>query len=186
MWVRRASLSGGESPGEHALHLPALRSAHQGSESCVELLHGKGLDEIVVRSAVQARDPVGHGVSGREHENGHRVGVVPAQGAAEGEPVHAGQHDVQHDHVKMPVHGLPESGRAAGGTVQFVAHGFEKGIEVGGNVLIVFHKQDPDAVLAHASPHGAVRGGREQESPCTRPCHMFGMRTGLARLQTSA
>ena len=54
--------------------------------------------DVVVGARIQPGDPVGDLAAGREDEHGHGV-LAAAQSPEQGETVHAGEPDVEHDEV---------------------------------------------------------------------------------------
>ena len=65
-----------------------------------ELGHAEGLGDVVVGPQLQSQDPVGLLSSRRQHDDG-RTRLVRAQGAAQVQAAHPGQHDVQNDQVHL-------------------------------------------------------------------------------------
>ena len=64
-----------------------------------ELPRGEGLDDVVIRARVQADDLVG--VAGARGEEDDRDAALLTQSAADLDPVHAGQHHVEHHEVRL-------------------------------------------------------------------------------------
>ena len=62
----------------------------------LELHQAEGLDDVVVRAALKAGDPVHFGGAGGEHDDRNFRRLPPAAQAAQHfQSVHTGQHDVQ-------------------------------------------------------------------------------------------
>lgn len=78
--------------------LPAPGPPAHGPDAGDQLLHGEGLDQIVVRPGLQPLHPVGHRVQGgdNQHGGGNAVGAHPAE---DGGAAHGGKHPVQDDEV---------------------------------------------------------------------------------------
>ena len=108
---------------------------------------------------VQAQHAVGHGIAGRQHDDRHLHAVFPAQGAAQADAVQAGEHDVQHHQVELAGRRHLEARTAVAGAIQFIAQGLQIGVQVGEDVLVIFHQQDRDRHHAHLRKkgRGAVR-----------------------------
>ena len=138
-----------------------LRAAppQQGPDAGLQLAQGKGLDQIVVGPGIQAQHAVGHGIAGRQHDDRHLHAVFPAQGAAQADAVQAGEHDVQHHQVELAGRRHLEARTAVAGAIQFIAQGLQIGVQVGEDVLVIFHQQDRDRHHAHLRKkgRGAVR-----------------------------
>ena len=86
---------------EHQLFLGIvgdLAAAQHSVDMGHQLLHLKGLDDIVVRAHFQARDAVVHLAFGGEHDDGHLAGL--AYLAADSPAVHHREHDVQQHQVR--------------------------------------------------------------------------------------
>ena len=63
-----------------------------------QLLHVERLYKIVIRAGLQPLDLVLDAVAGREEQHGRRAAAL-AQLTHERQPVHAGHHNVEHEHV---------------------------------------------------------------------------------------
>ena len=129
--------------------LSAARPSHQGPQAGVHLFQGKGLDHVVVRSAVQTAYLIGHGIPRGEHEYGRGVAVLVAQAAAYGQAVQPGQHNIEQDDVKTSGPGPLQSGSAVVGAIQLIPQRFKKGIQIGHDIRIVLNNKRPYAF--HAS-----------------------------------
>ena len=87
------------------------------------------------------------------------------QGAAEGQTVHARQHDVQNQAVKAPFQGHGQARAAVAGAVQLIAQGLQVGIEVGEDILVVLNEQQGVGHGRGRFPVGAGRGAGPRPSP---------------------
>ena len=45
----------------------------QGADACGQLIQVEGLDQVIIRAAVQSLYPISHGIAGSEDEHRHRV-----------------------------------------------------------------------------------------------------------------
>jgi hypothetical protein len=118
----------------------------QRPEARQQLAEGEGLDEVVVGPRIEAPDTVRDGVTGRQHEHG-RPPVPGAQRPAHGEPVHAGQHEVEHDAVVVGLGGPEQRLLAVADGVDGVALLLQAAPDGTRHLDLVFHQQDP-----HRSP----------------------------------
>ena len=82
-----------------------------------------------------------------------------AQGTAQADAVQPGEHDVQHHQIELAGHGHLEARTAVAGAIQFIAQRLKIGVQVGEDVLVIFHQQDRDRHHAHLRKkgRGAVR-----------------------------
>jgi hypothetical protein len=55
---------------EHVFELP-LRAAQQRANTCQQLVEIERFDQIIVGAAIQASDPVWHGVASGQHQDRH-------------------------------------------------------------------------------------------------------------------
>ena len=131
----------------------------QGPDAGLQLAQGKGFDQIVVGPGVQAQHTVGHGITGRQHDDRHLHAVFLAQGTAQADAVQPGEHDVQHHQIELAGRGHLEARTAVAGAIQFIAQRLKIGVQVGEDVLVIFHQQDRDRHHAHLRKkgRGAVR-----------------------------
>ena len=83
-------------------------TAPQGADAGKQLLEGERLREIVVGAGVEPADAVVDAVEGGEEEDGG-IDAVAAERLADGEAVHAGEHDVEDDHVVRAFNGHVEA-----------------------------------------------------------------------------
>ena len=82
---------------QHAGLFP-LGFAQQHPQTGQQLLKGKGLDEVVVSTCIQASHPVLDAVPGGEQQHGHLISL-PTQAGEHPQAVELGHHDVQHQGI---------------------------------------------------------------------------------------
>ena len=85
--------------GSHQSLIPG----HMGLDPGHQLTGREGLGHVVVRPQAQAPDLVDIVLLGRYHEDGHVSGLPDP--SADFKAVHARQHQIQNDQVKLPAHG---------------------------------------------------------------------------------
>lgn len=78
-----------------------------------QLPRTEGLDDVVVGSVLQPDDPIGFLSQRGQHD--HRNGGTATQLPAEVQPVHAGQHQIQHQQVRVLRPGQVQPGDPVGG-----------------------------------------------------------------------
>ena len=83
------------SPGS----ISAVDPAQDGSNSRHQLPRAERLGDVVVRADLQPEDPVEFVVAGGQHQDRHRG--FAAQRPGHVQAVHAGQAEVQHEHVRL-------------------------------------------------------------------------------------
>src|SRR2546430_10885847 len=119
----------------------------------------EGLGDVVVGAQLESDDLVDLGVLGRDHDDRHPARF--AQGAAEVEPAHAGQHQVEEDQV-----GARRAGRAQAGCA--IARLMDR--EAGRDEVVFEHLADAFIVLDHQhSTRAAVADGARHPSSTTCP-----------------
>ena len=117
-----------------------LAAAQHGVDAGHQLLHLKGLYQIVVGAHLKAGDPVGNVALGGQHDDGG-LALFPDVGA-HGPAVHHRQHDVQQHHVRglgvVFLHGLA----AVVGNAHLEALFFQIHADQVGNIVVVLHHKD--------------------------------------------
>ena len=101
---------------------------------------GKGLFNVVVRPKAQAPNLVNVLPPGDHHEDGN-VGLLP-QTAADGEPIHTRQHQVQQDQVKVPVKPPLQSRKTVRGDLHLIVVQLQVIPFDGGDVPVILDDQD--------------------------------------------
>jgi hypothetical protein len=71
----------------------------QRPDACHQLRRGEGLDEIVVRTQFQPPDPVLDRIARRQQQHRHDT-AARAQAPHDFESIHAGQADIEHQHIE--------------------------------------------------------------------------------------
>ncbi len=71
-------------------------AAKKGAQAGEEFAEFEGLGEVIVGAGIEAFDAVVNAVFRGEHQNGSAL-AAGANGFADGETVHAGDHDVEDD-----------------------------------------------------------------------------------------
>jgi hypothetical protein len=79
--------------------------------------------------------------------HGGLLARLVAQLAADLQPVHAGQVEVEHDGIEFMHHGQVQASHAVGGEVHGMPAILQVVPEVGGDVAVVFDDQDSHAVF---------------------------------------
>jgi hypothetical protein len=126
-----------------------------------DLFEAERLGDVVVPAGRQPGDPVLDGVLGGEEEDRH-VGQFTAQPSEHGQPVHVGQHHVEHDGVGPEVARGLDGARAVTGTPDLpslIAQGH--GQQLGDRHLVVHHKHSDGAPVRpqqFGAPLGRGRG----------------------------
>src|SRR5512132_2684697 len=135
--------------------------ADLGPQAGQQLLEGERLDQVVVGPGVQAADPVGHAVAGGEHEH-RRPAAGLAQPPADLDPVQAGEHDVEHDGVVVPLAGPVQAVVAVQGGVDGVALLLQAPPQRPGHLELVLDKQHPHRPppRVHRPPPARIRHER--------------------------
>ena len=121
--------------------VPALRDpARQRADARGELLQGEGLGHVVVRTGIQPRNAVLHGIQRREEQNRRIVPVLPHPP----HDVHAAlprEHDVQNDYVVAGrLQKLPRVDRVEAG-IHIVARRHEMSGDDAVHIPVIFHNQ---------------------------------------------
>ena len=80
-------------------------AAEQGAEAGEEFAEFKWLREVIVGAGIEAFDSVVNTVFRREHQDGRAL-AAGTYGFADGEPVDAGNHDVEDDQIVIVDFGL--------------------------------------------------------------------------------
>ena len=129
------------------------RAPHESAHSREELVEVEGLGQIVVGAGVEAEHHVTLGAARREHQDGHRQGVVPiAQRAADREAVQLRQVEVQHDAVEALGEGAAQTLLAVVGHRHRMPLELQKALQIGGQLQIVFHDEDGHDVSLSTIP----------------------------------
>jgi hypothetical protein len=116
-----------------------------------ELGGREGLDDVVVGAEAQPVDAVGLLPLGGQQDDRHPRAAAVAQRTHDLQPVDAGQHQVEHDEVRVPVGGVRERGVAVGRDPRLVAGALEvAGDDLGDRRLVVDDEHAPAALVAHA------------------------------------
>ena len=101
-------------------HRPAL-ATQQGADSRFEFPDLERLDEVVVRTSVEACDLVVHGIARGQHQQWRVALRFLAQLAAEGKAIHPGQHQVQDDRIVVIRYREMQTGHAVAGVIHGIA-----------------------------------------------------------------
>src|SRR6266702_6296951 len=138
-----------------AQHLMALLlvAPQEGLYPRQQLFRGKGLDEIVIGSRLEAFYPVGHGVARCEHEDRHFV-PCGAQPPRHLQPIESWEHEIKHDAIgwtfQSTGEGLVPTG-SDGDTVAFVREDAPHQVRDAG---VIIH--DENVRLHHLPPISAT------------------------------
>ena len=118
---------------------PAKKRPH----SRQELVVREGLDEVVVRTRVQAVDAVGDRIAGGEHQDRHVRSF--AQAPADLDAVEAGQHAIEDDEIRRPIARGDERAGTIGRDLHGVALVRQRPSERRSETSVVVHHEDPPA-----------------------------------------
>ena len=116
-----------------------LRPAQHRVDPGQQLLHLKGLDDIVVSAHLQALDPVKDLAFGREHDDGD-LGGLPNLGANR-PAVHHRKHDVQQNEIRLLLGKLLQRLAAVGGDADIKALLHQIHTDQIRNIAVIFHNQ---------------------------------------------
>ncbi len=111
------------------------------AQTCEKLLHGEGLDEVVIGAGVKAGHAVVDRVPGGEHQD-RRPHSPLAQLAADRYAIHLGKQDVEHDSIVLGHSGPPQCLRAGESRVNGVAGFLQPPTYVRGDLPFVFDKKN--------------------------------------------
>ena len=123
---------------------PALRrlpALERDANPRQQLLDGEGLGDVVVRTRVEARDLVHHGVPRGEHDDGRRL--LAADAAEDLHAVELGEEYVEKNQVVVTGEGQLDAGPAVGRLVHLVALVLELELDEARDLLLVLYDQDP-------------------------------------------
>ena len=136
----------GDRPERELVGLRALLGAAEDRlDPRGELARRERLRDVVVGAELEADDPVGLLVAGGQHD--HRHGRALAHLAADVEPVHPGQADVEHDDADRVARQLDERVLAARDPDDRVAVALEVGAHEPGDRVVVLDEEDVARVL---------------------------------------
>src|SRR5690606_14146057 len=121
--------------GDGRVHAPEVRA-----DAGQQLLDAEGLDEVVVRARVEARDLVLDRVLGGEDDDGRVGGLADAPGDLEA--VQDGKHQVEHDEVRVQLPELRETGDAVVAHDRVVVLGLELQVDELRDLLLVLDDED--------------------------------------------
>lgn len=119
------------------LRFPAL----QGTKPGEEFLESKGFGEVVVGSCIEALDFIVDAIQGGEHDDrGRDAGL--AEGSADFEPGHAGEHHIKEDDGVGFVEGETEARFAIVGDIGMVSLLAERAFQLAGDDQIILDNQE--------------------------------------------
>src|SRR6185369_1265565 len=114
----------------------------EGSQASRQLVVGERLDEVVVRSRIEADDTVADGVAGRQHED-REIAPLRPDPACDLEAGDVRQADIEDDDVDAVLtEGDLEAGFAVGRALDVVAVLFEEPGERSAEALVVLDEED--------------------------------------------
>ena len=152
--------------GDRRLELwRALNPPQHGVDARDQLGRGEGLDDVVVGAKLQPRDPVRVlALRGeQDHRHARPLAVLP-QPPHDLQPVHAGEHQVEHDEVGSLLAGATQRAR----TVARDPGGVSGALEVAGNDVgdgrLVVYDQDGAAAAHDPDCGNGVRARRRTRS----------------------
>ena len=134
----RDFVQGDTAPGQDLLDLSPDPAEH-GFGAGNDLLRVEGLDDVVVGTGVQSRDPVSVGFPGRQHD--YRDVRLQAQDSAQFHAVEPGKRQVQDYQVRGQVAGQGQTGLAVMGNVGREPGAFEIHPDPVRDPLVVFDYQ---------------------------------------------
>ena len=136
---------------EHRLGNRARRTAAEGGDAGGELGERERLDQVVVGAGVQPRHAVVDAAQRREEEGRGRDPARP-EGAKQAEPVEAGQHPVDDQHVPVAGRGGEQPAPPVGLDRDRVPHGSEPVPDERPGFGIVLDDQYPQRLSRHRRP----------------------------------
>ena len=122
-----------------------LRPAQHRVDPGDELLHLKGLDDVVIRSHFQALDAVKNFALGRQHDDGN-LGGLPDLGT-DRPAVHHRQHDIQQNQIRLLLLELLDGLSAVSGDADIKSLFYQIHVDELGDIAVILHHQD-------IAPHG--------------------------------
>ena len=143
----------------HAQGLGADQAAvttDEGAHARLQLADLEGLDEVVVGAGIETGELVVKRVARREHQYRRGLLRLLAQAPTQVQAVHAGQHEVEHDHVVAVLGGQAQAARTVAGVVHAESAVFQVFTDHAGDAAVVFDQQN-EAGLLFARLHGALR-----------------------------
>ena len=117
-----------------------------------QLLHAERLADVVVGAGLEAGDAVVGVAQGGEHDDRHVRPVDVAQDAAHLQAAEAGQHHVEHDHVRSDCGGRARALGAAGGDLHRQSVALEVAAHDVAHLGVVLDDQHLVSFLGHRSP----------------------------------
>jgi hypothetical protein len=136
----------------------------------LQFAHRERLDQVVVGAFGEAAQLVFEGVACGQHQDRYAVAGL-AQAAAQVQPVHPRQAEVEYDDVDIAAHRPRQPGYAIGAVIHLVATALEEVPDVGGDVVLVFDHQHAQAVaggVGHgAAPYACIACHRRREDGLT-------------------
>ena len=112
------------------------RPSNQGLDAGEEFEHAERLRDVVVGAEPEAEDFIGFFAARCENENGYGTTLV-AQGSQHSIPVHARQHEVEDDEVRVKFARARDAGDSILGDGDFIASDFQAIPQPVGEVRIV-------------------------------------------------
>ncbi len=129
---------------EHGGLGPPPGTPRQGVDAGPKLGQGEGLDQVVVAPALQPGDAVAHRAQRRDEQD-RRVEALASERLDQAQPVQAGQHPVDHQHVEAALPRPAQARGAVGGEADRPAALPKPRGHLGGQGRLVFNDQDVQA-----------------------------------------
>ena len=120
--------------------LALRRAAQDGFDAGKDLLHFKGLRDVVVGTLLEAGDLIGRLALRREHDD-RCLGVLP-DGAQNAPAVHHRQHDIEQHQVRLELPELVDALAAVVGDHGLIALVVEIELQKLGNIVVILDDQD--------------------------------------------
>jgi hypothetical protein len=126
---------------QHA-RLRGLAAAGEHGQARFDFLQRERLDQVIVGARIETGQFVVERIARGQHQHRRLFAALGAQLAADFQPVHAGQVEVEHDGVEIVDDRQVQAGDSVGGIVHGVAAVLEIVTEVGGDIAVVFDDED--------------------------------------------
>jgi hypothetical protein len=118
-----------------------FRPPQQRLGACLQLGNAERLAQVIVRAQFQPHHPVKLAGARGQHQYRRVTRGVGADCPAHLQPVHAGQHHIQHDQIKRPAARLFQSAQAISRTGHNQPKVFQMQANQLGNIGGIFHHQ---------------------------------------------
>jgi hypothetical protein len=129
------------SSGQHP-RLGGLAAPRQHLQARLDFLQRERLDQVVVGAGIESGQLAVERIACGQHQHRRLLAAFGAQLAADLQPVHARQVQVEHDGIERIDHRQVQAGHTVGRVVDGMPAFFQVIAEVGGDIAIVFDDED--------------------------------------------